>query len=55
MEFVGLMWLVVEETSWARIEQQRRDDRDQLGITLQDWGITTPQALRLARPYMKTG
>lgn len=52
----GIRWFDVAGrggTSWARIEQQRRDDRDQLGITLQDWGITTPQALRLARPYMK--
>ncbi len=52
----GINWFDVAGrggTSWSRIEQQRRDGEDQLGITLQDWGISTPQALRLARPYME--
>ncbi|SIO04270.1 isopentenyl-diphosphate delta-isomerase [Sulfurivirga caldicuralii] len=36
-------------TSWSRIEAHRSDD--DLGITFQDWGLTTLEALQLARPY----
>lgn len=36
-------------TSWSRIESHRANH--DLGQLFQDWGLTTPQALRLARPY----
>ncbi|MEH6824376.1 MAG: type 2 isopentenyl-diphosphate Delta-isomerase [Motiliproteus sp.] len=41
-------------TSWSRIEHHRRQQITErpLGLLFQDWGIPTPQALRLARPYM---
>lgn len=42
-------------TSWSRIEHHRcrPDDERSLGLLFQDWGIPTPAALRLARPYMQ--
>lgn len=42
-------------TSWSRIEHHRQsaDQPHELGMLFQDWGIPTPEALRLARPYMK--
>ncbi|MCW8886939.1 MAG: type 2 isopentenyl-diphosphate Delta-isomerase [Motiliproteus sp.] len=42
-------------TSWSRIEHHRsdQDQRAELGILFQDWGIPTPVALKLAQPYMK--
>ncbi|WP_421862181.1 type 2 isopentenyl-diphosphate Delta-isomerase [Motiliproteus sp.] len=41
-------------TSWSRIEHHRcrPDGERSLGLLFQDWGIPTPTALRLARPYM---
>lgn len=37
-------------TSWSRIEHYRRkNSTDSLGILFQDWGITTVEALKLAR------
>lgn len=36
-------------TSWSRIEAHRA--QSDLGILFQDWGLTTVQALELARPY----
>ncbi len=36
-------------TSWSRIEAHRSND--DLGMTFQDWGLTTLDALKLARPY----
>lgn len=36
-------------TSWSRIEAHRA--QTDLGILFQDWGLTTPQALELARPF----
>ncbi|MBE0494426.1 MAG: type 2 isopentenyl-diphosphate Delta-isomerase [Thiomicrospira sp.] len=36
-------------TSWSRIEAHRAES--DLGVLFQDWGITTPQALQMARPY----
>lgn len=40
-------------TSWSRIEYHRRaDDSDDLGLVFQDWGLTTVDALRLARPVL---
>lgn len=41
-------------TSWSRIEQHRRGlgESDDLGVLFQDWGLPTPEALRLAQPYM---
>ena len=37
-------------TSWSRIEHhRRRDPADSLGLTFQDWGLTTVDALRLNR------
>ncbi len=41
-------------TSWSRIEDHRRRGAgmdDHLGETFQDWGIPTPLALRLLRPF----
>jgi isopentenyl-diphosphate delta-isomerase len=52
----GIQWFDVAGrggTSWARIEQQRREDAHTLGFTLQDWGIPTPLAMKNARPYMQ--
>ncbi|MEH6648497.1 MAG: type 2 isopentenyl-diphosphate Delta-isomerase [Motiliproteus sp.] len=42
-------------TSWSRIEHHRRQSPAErpLGLLFQDWGIPTPQALRLARPYQQ--
>jgi isopentenyl-diphosphate delta-isomerase len=37
-------------TSWSRIEGARCDDPS-LGELFQDWGLPTPQALRLLEPY----
>lgn len=39
-------------TSWSRIEHHRRNARhsDGLGLTFQDWGIPTPDALRALAP-----
>mgnify|MGYP001082707234 CR=1 FL=1 len=36
-------------TSWSRIEAHRADNNT--GILFQDWGLTTVQALQLAKPY----
>ena len=37
-------------TSWSRIEHhRRRDPADSLGLTFQDWGLTTADALRINR------
>ncbi|MCV6612345.1 MAG: type 2 isopentenyl-diphosphate Delta-isomerase [Amphritea sp.] len=42
-------------TSWSRIEYHRTaDPADQLGLCFQDWGIPTPEALRLAEPYQNS-
>lgn len=40
-------------TSWSRIEHHRRNatEPDSLGLAFQDWGLPTPLALRLLRPY----
>ncbi|MDG4812285.1 type 2 isopentenyl-diphosphate Delta-isomerase [Hydrogenovibrio sp. 3SP14C1] len=40
-------------TSWSRIEAHRADNTQQadLGKTFQDWGLTTPQALKQVRPF----
>jgi len=41
-------------TSWSRIEHHRQPESSDtdLGLRFQDWGIPTPLALKLARPYM---
>jgi len=40
-------------TSWSRIEYHRRaKDSDDLGLVFQDWGLTTVDALRAARPIL---
>ncbi len=39
-------------TSWSRIEHHRRQDSSDLGLTFQDWGISTPAALKMANPYL---
>jgi isopentenyl-diphosphate delta-isomerase len=36
-------------TSWSRIEAHRA--QSDLGVTFQDWGLTTVQALEFAQPY----
>jgi isopentenyl-diphosphate delta-isomerase len=41
-------------TSWSRIEAHRQDkleQADSLGNLFQDWGLTTPEALDIARQY----
>lgn len=40
-------------TSWSRIEHHSlmATERDDLGLTFQDWGIPTPAALRALRPF----
>ena len=38
-------------TSWSRIEYHRHPDHeDRTGLVFQDWGLPTPEALRLLRP-----
>jgi isopentenyl-diphosphate delta-isomerase len=41
-------------TSWSRIEHHRHHagSADSLGLCFQDWGLPTPVALKLARPFM---
>ncbi|WP_210396890.1 type 2 isopentenyl-diphosphate Delta-isomerase [Motiliproteus sediminis] len=41
-------------TSWSRIEHHRQPEQGgtELGLLYQDWGIPTPLALQLARPFM---
>lgn len=42
-------------TSWSRIEyHRRRQDTDDLGLTFQDWGIPTPDALQAAKDYLQS-
>ncbi len=36
-------------TSWSRIEAHRA--KNELGILFQDWGLTTPEALNIARAF----
>ena len=40
-------------TSWSRIEHDSlvEEERDDLGLTFQDWGIPTPQALMALKKY----
>lgn len=38
-------------TSWSRIEHHRQDEAGDLGLVFQDWGLPTPEALRLLKPY----
>ncbi|MFU8780481.1 MAG: type 2 isopentenyl-diphosphate Delta-isomerase [Kiritimatiellia bacterium] len=38
-------------TSWSRIEYERDPDPDNPGQCFQDWGIPTPDALRLLHPF----
>lgn len=39
-------------TSWSRIEYHRRvREEDDMGLVFQDWGMTTVEALKAARPY----
>jgi len=40
-------------TSWSRIEHHSlvEAERQDLGLTFQDWGIPTPDALRALKPY----
>ena len=41
-------------TSWSRIEAHRNDDvndENSLGALFQDWGLTTPEVLDIARQY----
>ena len=44
-------------TSWSRIEHHRRTDviDDDLGLLLQDWGISTPDALNHLAPLRDLG
>ncbi|HBA85170.1 MAG TPA: type 2 isopentenyl-diphosphate Delta-isomerase [Verrucomicrobia bacterium] len=40
-------------TSWSRIEyhSQTQKDKTELGLTFEDWGVPTPEALIALRPY----
>lgn len=38
-------------TSWSRIEYERDQAPDNPGLCFQDWGIPTPDALRLLHPF----
>jgi len=38
-------------TSWSRIESHRDQTGGSPGILFQDWGLPTPEALRLLHPY----
>lgn len=43
-------------TSWSRIESHRNNDvneTDALGNLFQDWGLTTPEVLEIAKQYQK--
>lgn len=41
-------------TSWSRIEYHRRKQaHDDLGLTFQDWGIPTPEALQAAKNHLQ--
>lgn len=54
----GIRWFDLAGTggtSWSRIEYHRNaDPADQLGLCFQDWGISTPEALRLAERYQNS-
>lgn len=39
-------------TSWSRVES-RRSDEPELGELFSDWGVPTPVALRLMKPYRR--
>lgn len=39
-------------TSWSRIEHRRCHGNNNIGMLFQDWGISTPTALKLAEPYL---
>lgn len=51
----GIQWIDVSGSggsSWSRLENHRRKAMgldDDLGIVYQDWGIPTPQAIRIAK------
>ena len=52
----GINWFDVAGrggTSWSRIEAHRAENitADSLGILFQDWGLTTVESLKIARPY----
>ncbi len=52
----GVKWFDVAGrggTSWSRIEAHRAEssERAHLGISFQDWGLTTLQSLKIARPF----
>ncbi len=38
-------------TSWSRIEYERASDPDNPGRCFEDWGIPTPDALRMLHPF----
>ncbi|MDO6564127.1 type 2 isopentenyl-diphosphate Delta-isomerase [Amphritea sp. 1_MG-2023] len=54
----GIKWFDIAGsggTSWSRIEHHRsKNSDDDLGICFQDWGIPTPQALKLTQPYQNS-
>jgi isopentenyl-diphosphate delta-isomerase len=53
----GIRWIDVAGrggTSWSRLENHRRQSKgldDDLGIVFQDWGIPTPEVIRLVAQY----
>lgn len=52
----GIQWFDVAGrggTSWSRIEANRgmNSAEQSLGVLFQDWGLTTPESLKSARPY----
>ena len=56
---VGITWFDTAGrggTSWSRIEAHRSHDvnsEDSLGNLFQDWGLTTPEVLEIAKHYQK--
>ena len=42
-------------TSWSRIEHHSlmEEERNDLGLTFQDWGLPTPEALIALKPFRK--
>lgn len=52
----GIQWFDLAGrggTSWSRIEAHRAQSllQKNLGLSFQDWGLTTPQALKIAQPF----
>jgi isopentenyl-diphosphate delta-isomerase len=57
--YAGISWFDTAGrggTSWSRIESHRNNDvnnTESLGNLFQDWGLTTPEVLEIAKQYQK--